>query len=498
MSENNHLPSSWVFSTLGNVCSQPQYGYTTKATNDGDLHLLRTTDITSGQIDWNTVPFCTQNPDDVNKYLLESGDVVISRAGSVGYSYLLDKPERAVFASYLIRFKPFIDKKLFKYFLQSPNYWNEISETKLGIAVPNVNATKLKAIEIPIPPLNEQKRIVAKIEELFGELDAGVASLQLAQAQLKTYRQALLKHAFEGQLTADWRETNADKLEPAETLLQRIQAERQARHQAELADWKAEVKTWEANGKPGKKPRKPRPLKDLPPLTPSELEDLPELPAGWAWGKLGWMTCGVEYGTSAKSSENGTHPVLRMGNIQNAKFDWSDLVYTSEPDEIEKYLLREDDVLFNRTNSPEWVGKTAIYKAARPAIFAGYLIRVNQIKSVINSQYLNLFLNSPVAKNQGNRVKTDGVNQSNINGEKLSNYPFPFCSLAEQNEIINQLEMKLSVVDDFGQEVSDNLVRAEALRQSILKKAFAGQLVPQDPHDEPASILLARIQAAKS
>ena len=209
------------------------------------------------------------------------------------------------------------------------------------------------------------------------------------------------------------------------------------------------------------------------------------------------MTTGVEYGTSAKSSEHGTHPVLRMGNIQNARFDWSDLVYTSDPDEVEKYLLKEDDVLFNRTNSPELVGKTAIYRLERPAIFAGYLIRINQIKTIVNSHYLNLFLNSPIAKNHGNRVKTDGVNQSNINGEKLSNYSFPFCSLAEQDEIVSQLDEKLSLVDDLEQEISENLARAEALRQSILKKAFAGQLVPQDPHDEQASVLLARIRAAK-
>jgi len=187
-----------------------------------------------------------------------------------------------------------------------------------------------------------------------------------------------------------------------------------------------------------------------------------------------------------------------MGNIQNARFDWTDLVFTSDPDEIEKYLLRENDVLFNRTNSPELVGKTAIYRSERPAIFAGYLIRVNQIRTVVDSQYLNLFLNSPVAKNEGNRVKTDGVNQSNINGEKLSNYPFPYCCLAEQNEIIRQLDSKLSIVDDVEQEISDNLARAEALRQSILHKAFAGQLVPQDENDEPASALLARIRAARA
>ncbi len=187
-----------------------------------------------------------------------------------------------------------------------------------------------------------------------------------------------------------------------------------------------------------------------------------------------------------------------MGNIQNGKFDWKDLVFTDDEDEIAKYLLREGDVLFNRTNSPELVGKTAIYKSKRPAIFAGYLIRVNQIATIVESQYLNYFLNSHIAKQHGNTVKTDGVNQSNINGEKLVNYPFPFCSLEEQKVIVELLDTKLSETDQLDQTITTALQQAEALRQSILKKAFSGQLVPQDPNDEPASELLARIRAEKA
>ena len=128
------------------------------------------------------------------------------------------------------------------------------------------------------------------------------------------------------------------------------------------------------------------------------------------------MTCGVEYSTAAKSSKSGRVPVLRMGNNPNGTFDWADLVYTSDNDEIAGYLLHDGDVLFNRTNSRELVGKTAIYRGERPAIFAGYLIRVNQIPAVVESEYLNFFLNSNVARQYGNSVKTDGVNQSNING----------------------------------------------------------------------------------
>ncbi len=136
-------------------------------------------------------------------------------------------------------------------------------------------------------------------------------------------------------------------------------------------------------------------------------------------------------------------------------------------------------------------------KDERPALFAGYLIRINHFHNVVDSQFLNLFLNSAIAKQYGNTVKTDGVNQSNINGTKLSNYPFPFCSLDEQKEVIRILDEKTSVVDVTLNEIEENLSRSEALRQSILKKAFSGQLVEQDPNDEPASVLLERIRVEK-
>ena len=232
-----NLPESWAIASVGDVCSQPQYGYTTKATNTGDLRLLRTTDITSGKICWKTVPYCSDNPTDWEKYIIKDGDILVSRAGSVGVSHLITKPLKAVFASYLIRFKPFIDKQFLAYFLQSPNYWAAIADEKLGIAVPNVNATKLKSITLPVPPVAEQRRIVAKIEYLFSKLDKGMESLKTARAKLDVYRQAVLKHAFEGKLTAQWREENKDKLETPEQLLARIKQEREARYEQQLQEW---------------------------------------------------------------------------------------------------------------------------------------------------------------------------------------------------------------------------------------------------------------------
>ena len=368
---------------------------------------------------------------------------------------------------------------------------------KGGTTVHSIEMPRLYAFEIPIAPTNEQHRIVERIESLFDEIHRGLESLREAKRTIGLYRQSLLKSAFDGRLTADWRAGNSDKLESPDALLARIREQRQNSYKAALHDWERALSQWRKGGGKGKRPAKPKvPKRYLPDHSGLHLA-LPELPHGWAWSHLGCSSTGPEYGTAAKSSSQGEAPVVRMGNIQNGRIDWSDLVYTSDMEEIARYSLQPGDVLFNRTNSPELVGKTAIYRGERPALFAGYLVRVNQIIQIASGPYVAHFLNSPRARKHGKSVKTDGVNQSNINGTKLQEYPFPFCSLAEQAEIVRILDARLEAAETLDAEIDASLVRAESLRQSILNKAFEGQLVPQDPTDEPASALLARIRAER-
>lgn len=419
-----------------------------------------------------------------NQFLLDGPAIIIGRKGAAGSVHYSADNCWPIDTTYFIRDSENLSLKFSYYLLLSLN----LEKLEASTAIPGLNRNHAYDEIVLLPPLPEQHRIVAKIEELFSELDKGVENLKTAQTQLKVYRQALLKHAFEGKLTAQWRADNPDKLETADALLKRIQQERAQRYRQQLADW-------DAGGKQGSKPKVPKPMSTL---TYEERAVLPELPKEWLTARLGLMTCSVEYGTAAKSAKTGACPVLRMGNIQNGKFDWTDLVFTDDQAEISKYMLMNGDVLFNRTNSPELVGKSAYFNIERPAVFAGYLIRVNQITTIADGRYVSYFLNSHIAKQHGNRVKTDGVNQSNINGDKLVNYPFPFCSLKEQKMIIDLLDARISEVDQLDQTLTTSLQQAEALRQSILKKAFSGQLVPQDPHDEPASALLARIKAERN
>lgn len=196
----------------------------------------------------------------------------------------------------------------------------------------------------------------------------------------------------------------------------------------------------------------------------------------WKWKSLNELCNDVEYGSSAKSQKQGKVPVLRMGNIQNGKLIWDDLVYTDDEIEIKKYLLKHNDVLFNRTNSPELVGKTAIYKSEMPAIFAGYLIRIHRKEDLLDGDYLTYFLNSQIAFDYGKTVVISSVNQANINGTKLKNYPIPAPTLSEQKAIVQKLNDLAEQTQRLESIYQQKLTALDELKKSILHQAFSGDL----------------------
>lgn len=216
--------------------------------------------------------------------------------------------------------------------------------------------------------------------------------------------------------------------------------------------------------------------------------------APWQSVRLIDVAADFGYGSAAKSAKAGKIPVLRMGNIQNGRLDWSDLAYTSDLREIEKYKLTKGDVLFNRTNSPELVGKTAVYQGEQPAIFAGYLIRVRCSPKLL-PEYLNYCLGSKHGRDFCWSVKSDGVSQSNINAKKLAAFPFSLPPFNEQAEIVRRVEMLFKLADRFEAHHAFANAHIQRLSPLTLAKAFRGELVQQDPSDESANALLERITA---
>jgi type I restriction enzyme S subunit len=213
----------------------------------------------------------------------------------------------------------------------------------------------------------------------------------------------------------------------------------------------------------------------------------------WNTVELRSVSTEFNYGTSAKSDKSGKIPVLRMGNIQHGRLDWRALVYTSDPIEIEKFKLVSGDVLFNRTNSPELVGKAAVYREERDAIFAGYLIRIRCTSDLV-PEYLNYCLGSPKGRDFCWKVKVDGVSQSNINAKKLAGFTFQLPPVDEQIEICKQISFLLEFANSIESKCVAALDRIEKITPSVLAKAYHGNLVPQDPNDETAEILLSKIE----
>ena len=354
----------------------------------------------------------------------------------------------------------------------------------------------LKKSKIPLAPYNEQRRIVAKIEELFSELDKGIESLKTARAKLNVYRQAVLKHAFEGKLTARWREVNKDKLETSELLLSRIKQEREARYEQQLQEWKAAVNKWEEGGRACKKPIKPRRQGNTLPLTPEEIKKLPDLPTPWQWVKLGQLVWSVKDGPhySPEYTISGI-PFISGGNIQPSGIDFFTAKFIApelHQDLAQRCKPERGDVLYTKG------GTTGIARVNTYNMDFNVWVHIAVLKITesLKPFYLQHALNSPDCYAQSQKY-THGVGNQDLGLTRMVKIILPLCCLSEQKEIIQIVDQMTLELDTIEDEIKRSLNEADTLRQSILKRAFSGQLVPQDPRDEPASVLLDRIRAER-
>ena len=403
----------------------------------------------------------------------KAGDVFQARMKGTDKALIIQETlSEQLFSTGFLQIRPIKDtysNRLLCYFIRSDFFLKQRDKFATGSTQVALTDSKAAKLELIVPPLSEQRRIVAKLEKLLQKVDACTERLDKIPTILKRFRQSVLAAACSGRLTVNWREEGQNVLS-AKNISERIQKKR-----------------LDSANTPVQKKK----IKEI--YSYQEQEDSDSLPENWRYVALDKLCESFQYGTSKKSMKSGKIPVLRMGNLQNGEIDWSDLAYTSDDNEIEKYKLNLGDVLFNRTNSPELVGKTSIYRGNHPAIFAGYLIKINNFEE-LDSEYLNYCLNSAYAKVFFLRVKTDGVSQSNINAKKLGKFEVPFCSLEEQQEIVHRVEALFKIADQIEERYNKARTYVDKLTQSILAKAFRGELVPQDTDDEPASELLKRIK----
>lgn len=360
-----------------------------------------------------------------------------------------------------------------------------------------VPASLLADHPVAVPPLNEQRRIVQKIEAMFEQIDKGVESLRVAKTTLELYRQSLLKSAFEGRLTATWRPQNPDKLEPPEALLARIQKTRETRYKSALDDWQTALAEWRAGGEVGRKPGKP-----ARPDWPAEItfQGLKPIPDSWFYLPFEAVAYSIRNGISAKPDGQGPLKIFRISAVRARAFDLMDFRRITDNDgSMEAYRLNYGDLVFTRYNgSRDYVGVSAMYRGDGTHVYPDKLIRCEIKSDLLNPAYLEMATNCGESRAHLESLIRTTAGQSGISGGDIKSMPVPICSPAEQAEITRILDARLTAADRMEVEIDAALSRADALRQSILKRAFAGKLVPQDPTDEPALTLLARIKAERA
>lgn len=492
------LPPGWCWTKVGEV-GEVRLGRQRSPQNRADKYptkYLRAANITWNGLDLVDVLEMDFRPDEQEAYRLRPGDVLLSEAsGSAGE---VGKPaiwggaiENCCFQNTVIRFRPRLVPPGFPWVVFSHYARNGVfTRASKGVGIHHLSAERFAQLPFPLPPLKEQDRIYQKVEELLSDLDSGVAALERARAKLKQYRAAVLKAAVEGRLTAEWRRQHRD-VDPASKHLDHILGEQRRRRQAEQ-----EAK-FAASGKTP--PRKWR--NEYAEPASVDTSALPTLPDGWCWTAFGALLREpLRNGHSARASRNETGvrtltlTAVTMGDFseRNTKLT------TAKAEEVTDLWLRPGDILIERSNTPELVGTARLYDGPPGfAIFPDLLVRA-RISDAVLPDYVSVFLQCGFARSYfRRRAKGLAGSMPKIDQGTILTLPVALPPIDEQRQIVDEVERLLSNIQHAEVETDRSRARAARLRQSMLRRAFDGKLVPQDPDDEPASALLERVKAER-
>ncbi|MFD0725811.1 restriction endonuclease subunit S [Lysobacter brunescens] len=487
------------------------------------IPLLRATNVTGSSLTFDSLVYVPSHYVSAEQHLQQGDIVIASSSGSkdvVGKAgQLIAARERYSFGAFCTGIRPVteIDSRYLGYYFESPEYRDAISDISAGSSINNIKSTDLAAHVVPVAPRAEQTRIVERLEELLSDLDAGVAELKTAQRKLAQYRQSLLKAAVEGALTADWRaaQSTSSRRRPGPSrshddqpqqrdpglrrddegketgaeLLQRILRERRARWEQKQLGKFAEQ---------GKTPPKGWQEKYPEPVAP-DLTDLPPLPEGWVWASVDQL---VEFITSGSRgwaehySKRGAI-FIRSQNINRDWLDLSDVAHVDPPRNTEgaRTRVQKGDLLLTITGAN--VGKSAVVEVELEEAYVSQHVALIRPVVLEHSNYLHLFLTCKA----GGRGQLDkaayGAGKPGLNLQQVQNVVIPIPSSGEISELLSAVFSMMNAVSTQEDAIDCGLRQAAAQRKNILKAAFSGQLVPQDPSDEPASELLARIRAQR-
>ena len=414
-------------------------------------------------------------------YVVKPGNLVVGMDGDFNAAEWAGPP--ALLNQRVCKLTPderWYSKKLLAYALQG--YLNAINAATPSMTVKHLSSTTVGEIPLPLPPRAEQDRLVTELDDYTTRLDEATVLLDRVQHNLKRYRASVLKAAVEGRLVPTEAElARAEKrdYEPASVLVKRILVERRRR--------------WEAEGKRGKYQEPEAP----------DTKELPELPRGWCWARASALFWDAGYGTSQKCDYNASGPrVLRIPNVQGGSLDLSDVKRATVSTRLSPDgFVGPGDFLFIRTNgSKNLIGRGALVRERLTPDhhFASYLIRLRLVPIATMPSWFALAWHAPTVRDQLLADAASGAGQHNVSLGLAADYSVPLPPAAEQTRILAAVEQVDSIARASEAMTTGAVRRSTRLRQSILKWAFDGKLVDQDPNDEPADALLARIRAEKT
>lgn len=505
------LPRNWasaelsLMSALINGDRGKNYPSRSELTTEG-IPFVNAGQLSGGQIEADGAGYLTRAQfDQLRSGKFLRGDILYCIRGSLGKSALnLILPEGAI-ASSLIIIRPDerVSGKYIHYFLQSPFATRQIAAYDNGTAQPNLSGADLARFRVPLAPSKEQIRIVAKIEELFSELESGMDALMSAREQLKAYQQSVLKHAFEGKITDAWRKRTASSSQPRNTLIEQLPKARAAYHAEQLRQWEAAVRAWGESGEKGKRPSKPEKPADVMLVSEQDIARLPTIPTPWSYIRLDTLAqigSGMSVSKDRSLDDPIEVPYLRVANVQRGRLDLAQMkTMRVEKTQLAQLALKEWDVLFNEGGDRDKLGRGWIWEGQiHSCITQNHVFRASlYLGSEVHAKFISYWGNT-FGQDYFITEGKQTTNLASINKAVLSAFPVPMPSMQEQAEIVREIEEKLSACEHMLTEIDEQLVRANALRQSILKHAFSGQLVAQDPTDDPASALLERMRAGRA